>query len=70
MTAITPRELGVRLERGEKPGLLDVRASAEHAAIHVPGVHLVPLDRLDATWGWSFKNCLGTKAAFPATRNR
>ncbi|MCX6975775.1 MAG: rhodanese-like domain-containing protein [Verrucomicrobia bacterium] len=29
--------------------ILDVRTPAEHDQIHVPGVHLVPLDRLDAT---------------------
>lgn len=48
MTTIAPRALGVRLDHGENPGLLDVRSPAEHAEVHVPGVHLVPLDRLDA----------------------
>jgi len=48
MTTITPRQLHERLQRGEKPRLLDVRTPAEHAEIHVPDVHLVPLDRLDA----------------------
>ena len=49
MTTITPRQLNVRLQQGEKLHLLDVRTPAEHAEIHVPGVNLVPLDRLDPT---------------------
>ena len=49
MTTITPRQLHARLDQGEKLHLLDVRTPAEHAEIHVPGVHLTPLDRLDAT---------------------
>ena len=48
MTTITPRQLHERLQRGEKLHLLDVRTPAEHAEIHVPGVHLAQLDRLDA----------------------
>src|SRR6185436_8100018 len=48
MTTITPRQLNDRLQQGEMLHLLDVRTPAEHAEIHVPGVHLVPLDRLDA----------------------
>jgi rhodanese-related sulfurtransferase len=47
MTTITPTELSARLQAGEKLNLLDVRTPAEHAEIHVPGVHLAPLDRLD-----------------------
>ena len=49
MTTITPRQLHDRLQQGEKLHLLDVRTPAEHAEIHVPDVHLVPLDKLDAT---------------------
>ena len=49
MTTITPRQLHDRLLQGEKLHLLDVRTPAEHAEIHVPDVHLAPLDRLDAT---------------------
>ena len=49
MTMITPRQLHDRLQQGEKLPLLDVRTPSEHAEIHVPGVHLVSLDRLDAT---------------------
>ena len=49
MTAITPRQLHDRIQRGEKLHLLDVRTPVEHAEIHVPGVHLAPLDRLDPT---------------------
>jgi rhodanese-related sulfurtransferase len=48
MTTITPHHLQDRLQKGEKLQLLDVRTPAEHAEIHVPGVHLAPLDRLDA----------------------
>ena len=48
MTTITPRQLNDRLLKVEKLFLLDVRTPAEHAEIHVPGVHLVPLDRLAA----------------------
>jgi rhodanese-related sulfurtransferase len=49
MTPITPRQLHDRLQQGEKLHLLDVRTPAEYAEIHVPGVYLAPLDRLDAT---------------------
>ena len=48
MTTITPRQLHERLQQGEKLHLLAVRTPAEHAEVHVPGVHLTPLDRLDA----------------------
>ena len=48
MNTITPHQLNVRLQQGEKLQLLDVRTPAEHAEIHVPGVQLAPLDRLDA----------------------
>ena len=48
MTTITPRQLNDRIQQGKKLHLLDVRTPAEHAEIHVPGVHLAPLDRLDA----------------------
>jgi rhodanese-related sulfurtransferase len=44
---IGPRELQARIDRGESVQLLDVRTPAEHARVHVPGVRLVPLDRLD-----------------------
>ena len=49
MTTITPHQLHDRLQHGEKLHLLDVRSPAEHAEIHVPDVHLVPLGQLDAT---------------------
>lgn len=48
MTTIAPRQLSALLEHGEKLHLLDVRTPAEHAEVHVPGVHLSPLDKLDA----------------------
>jgi rhodanese-related sulfurtransferase len=49
MRTIKPNALSSLREKNEAPALLDVRTPAEHAQIHVPGVHLVPLDRLDAT---------------------
>ncbi len=49
MTTITPHQLSTRLDQGEKLHLLDVRTPAEHAEVHVPGVKLIPLDRLDPT---------------------
>ena len=49
MTTISPRQLSDRLEHGEKVQLLDVRTPAEHAEIHVPDVHLMPLDQIDST---------------------
>ena len=47
MNTITPAQLHSLILSGEKLHLLDVRTPAEHAEVHVPGVHLVPLDRLD-----------------------
>ncbi len=47
MNTITPHQLHERRHLGEAQHLLDVRTPAEHAEIHVPGVHLIPLDRLD-----------------------
>ena len=47
MKTITPTDLNARMRTGEKLHLLDVRTPAEHAEVHVPGVHLAPLDRLD-----------------------
>lgn len=47
MKTITPHQLHERRQRGETLHLLDVRTPAEHAELHVPGVQLVPLDRLD-----------------------
>ena len=48
LNTIAPRQLHDRLQTGEKIRLVDVRTPAEHAEIHVPGVRLMPLDRLDA----------------------
>ena len=44
---IAPTDLHQRIAGGEQPLLIDVRSPAEHAAVHVPGVVLMPLDRLD-----------------------
>ena len=49
IATIQPKDLHARIVAGEKPYLVDVRAPAEHQALHVPGVELIPLDRLDAT---------------------
>jgi rhodanese-related sulfurtransferase len=49
MNTITPQQLRSRQDGGEKVCLLDVRTPAEHAEIHVPGVYLMPLDRLDCS---------------------
>jgi rhodanese-related sulfurtransferase len=48
MTNIRPTELQSILASDSAAQLLDVRTPAEHRQIHVPGVHLMPLDRLDA----------------------
>lgn len=48
MKSIAPKELQQRRQNGENAPLLDVRTPVEHAQLHVPGAHLVPLDRLDA----------------------
>ena len=47
MNTIQPAQLYERRLRGEAVTLLDVRTPAEHAQEHVPGVRLIPLDRLD-----------------------
>ena len=49
MTTIHPTELQSVLQSDHTAQLLDVRTPSEHAQIHVPGVHLVSLDRLDAS---------------------
>jgi rhodanese-related sulfurtransferase len=48
MTTVQPTELQTLLQSDTTVQLLDVRTPSEHAQIHVPGVHLIPLDRLDA----------------------
>jgi rhodanese-related sulfurtransferase len=45
--SIRPRELHRRLAAGETGLLPDVRTPGEHAAAHVPGMKLIPLDELD-----------------------
>jgi len=49
MNTISPQQLHDLLQQNPSLSLLDVRTSAEHATVHVPGVTLFPLDRLDAT---------------------
>jgi rhodanese-related sulfurtransferase len=46
-STITPHELHRRMIEGLPVELLDVRTPAEHAAIHVAGTVLLPLDKLD-----------------------
>ena len=54
MTTIQPSELQDILQSDPAAQLLDVRTPTEHSQIHVPGVRLVPLDRLNASsLGWS-----------------
>lgn len=48
MQTISPHQLFDRQKQDANVRLLDVRTPAEHAEMHVPGVHLLPLDRLDA----------------------
>jgi rhodanese-related sulfurtransferase len=48
MREITVQELAERLEKGEKPYLLDVRQKWEHELARLPGSSLVPLDELPA----------------------
>lgn len=47
MKSITPTDLNGLRQSGTDCALLDVRTPAEHEKIHVPGVHLVPVDELD-----------------------
>ena len=44
--SISPRELYERMQSGESVDLVDVRTPQEYKAGHVPGAHLLPLDRL------------------------
>jgi rhodanese-related sulfurtransferase len=46
-TAVDVRELQRRITAGQPAWLLDVRTPGEHAAAHVPGAELIPLDELD-----------------------
>lgn len=46
MKTISPLELH-ELRKGHALALLDVRTPAEHAEVHIPGAHLLPLDRLE-----------------------
>jgi len=48
MKTISPAELHRLRSAKNSPFLLDVRTPVEHEHIHVPGVFLMPLDRLDA----------------------
>ena len=44
---VSPQELHRRITQGAPADLLDVRTPPEHAAAHIAGVRLVPLDELD-----------------------
>lgn len=46
-TSVTPRELARRRREQPPVELIDVRTAPEHAAAHVEGARLVPLDQLD-----------------------
>jgi rhodanese-related sulfurtransferase len=45
--SVTARELHRRLAEGGPADLLDVRTPPEHAAAHIAGVQLMPLDQLN-----------------------
>ncbi len=45
-THLTPAEIQHKIARGEVLTLVDVRTPPEYAAHHIPGVRLIPLDRL------------------------
>ncbi len=47
-TSITPRELHRLMTEGLPFELLDVRTPGEHAALHVAGARLLPLNQFDA----------------------
>ncbi|MBY6275036.1 rhodanese-like domain-containing protein [Symbiobacterium thermophilum] len=47
--SITTAELQARLERGERPKIIDVREPWEYAEGHVPGAVLKPLGQI-RTW--------------------
>jgi rhodanese-related sulfurtransferase len=42
---MTPAELALRLKRGDRLSLIDVRETDEHALAHVPEAQLLPLSR-------------------------
>jgi phage shock protein E len=46
--AIKPKELSDRIERGEKPHILDVRSKSEFDAGHVPGAVNVPFNEVSS----------------------
>jgi len=56
MNNITTAELQARLERGEKPIIVDVREPWEYAEGHVPGSVLKPLGNIRAWAGELNKN--------------
>lgn len=47
MQTIAPHDLEQLRQAGQPLRVIDVRTPAEHAQIHIPGVELMPLDRLD-----------------------
>ena len=44
---MTPAELALRLKRGDRIALLDVREVEEHALAHIEGADLMPLSRFN-----------------------
>jgi rhodanese-related sulfurtransferase len=46
-TSIRPNELQQRRDAGESIRMIDVRTPVEHEEVHIDGVQLMPLDKLD-----------------------
>ncbi len=51
---VTPWDLGRRFRAGDVPLLLDVRESAEFAALHIPGSFNVPRGILEQSCEWDY----------------
>jgi rhodanese-related sulfurtransferase len=47
MKTIAPQELDRLRQAGQALRVIDVRTPVEHSQVHIPGVELIPLDRLD-----------------------
>ncbi len=43
---VTPRELKEKLDRGEKPVLLEILPEETYRRSHLPGARMMPMDRV------------------------